>query len=376
MLSKIIEILTEFIKLVFDYAFFPMVLAIILVPLVKVIGLKLGIYAQENSRTVHHGKIVRLGGVAIFLSFMIFMAYYLKTDTTINAILIGGSIVFIGGVLDDMFDLPPLIKLTFQSVGALIVIVIGDVSLGTINLPFDISFDMGFISKLITFIWIIGVSNAINLIDGLDGLSSGISAIVLMTIAFIATQMLSMSVAHICLILSGAVIGFWFYNFHPASIFMGDCGALFLGFMIACLSLLGFKTATFVTLGFPIIILFVPILDTFVAIVRRKLRGISFSVGDKEHLHHILMFKLKLGHKNAVISLYIVTALFAICAVLSYYNEVYGMALLFVLVIGFELFIEITEMVNAKYHPLIGLSRRLTGYPKKKNKGNKEDQES
>ena len=170
----------------------------------------------------------------------------------------------------------------------------------------------------------------------------------------------------ISLILAGAIAGFLPYNFHPASIFQGDCGALFLGFTLACLSLLGFKTTTFITLGFPVIILFVPISDTLIAMVRRKLSGKGIMQADRSHLHHILMYKLKLGHRNTVLVLYLVTALFGGCAVLSYFNEQWGMIMLVVLTIVAEIFVEATEMINPKWHPFLGLCRRLTGHPKKK----------
>ena len=210
------------------------------------------------------------------------------------------------------------------------------------------------------------MTNAINLIDGLDGLSAGICFIVVCTIGFIGFFMGRRDIPVISLILAGAIAGFLPYNFHPASIFQGDCGALFLGFTLACLSLLGFKTTTFITLGFPVIILFVPISDTLIAMVRRKLSGKGIMQADRSHLHHILMYKLKLGHRNTVLVLYLVTALFGGTAVLSYFNEQWGMIMLVVLTIVAEIFVEATEMINPKWHPLLGLCRRLTGHPKKK----------
>lgn len=365
-------LLSNFLRFSLIYVAIPFVIAVLAVPLLKRIGLKLDIYAHENNRTVHHGKIVRIGGAAIYLAFIISMTLIMETDPTINSILIGGSIIFFVGLIDDIVDLPAIVKLAGQVIAAIIVIQIGGIHLGDLHLPFGIVIETGIISKVITFFWIIGITNAINLIDGLDGLSSGISIIVLFTIAFLGFHMKSYAVVMMAMILMGGTLGFWFYNFHPASIFMGDCGALYLGFNIACFSLMGFKTATFITLALPIVILFVPILDTLVAIVRRKLRGESFSTADREHLHHILMYKLKLGHKKSVITLYIVTFLFAMTAIISYFYEDYGMILLLILIIGFELFIELTDMINSKYHPLLGLSRRLFGFPKKKEK--KEDE--
>ena len=342
------------------------ILALLLTPIAKRIGFALGIYAVENQRTVHHGKIVRFGGLAIYIAFIVTMAFLVDADRTINGILLGGLVIFIGGVLDDLFDLKPIIKLLFICVGALIPITYGGIELGVINI-FDITIDIEPISFLVSFIWIVGVANAINLIDGLDGLAGGISAIVLCVIGLIGFFMGRRDLCVIALILVGAIAGFLPYNFHPASIFMGDCGALFLGYMIACLGLLGFKTTTFITLGFPIVILFVPLADTCLAIIRRKLKGQKVSQADKSHLHHVLMYKIGLSHRNTVIVLYVVTILFGLDAILTYFHEIIGLIFLIILCLIAWLFIELTGMINPKFHPFIGLLRRTIHHPKKSN---------
>ncbi|MFI3284565.1 MAG: MraY family glycosyltransferase [Erysipelotrichaceae bacterium] len=347
------------------YFLFPFFLSLIIVPFAKVAGFKLNIYAQENQRTVHSGKIVRMGGLAIYLAFYISVAIMMSVDQTILGILIGGFIVFIGGLLDDIFNLKPILKLLFQIAGALVAIFYGGISLDFISLPF-LYIDTQVVSLFISFIWIVGVCNAINLIDGLDGLSGGISCIVLFVIGYIGYLMGRVDIAMISLMLSGAIVGFLPYNFHPASIFMGDCGALFLGYMIACISLLGFKTSTFITLGFPIIILFVPLADTCLAIIRRKLKGQKVSQADRDHLHHILMIKMGLGHRRTVLTLYFVTVLFGLSAVVSYTNEPVGLLFLAFLCILAWIFIELTGMINPKFHPVIGFFRRTIGFPKKK----------
>lgn len=344
----------------------PLIISFFAVPLCKQIGFKLGIYAQENNRTVHHGRIVRIGGMAIYLAFIISMAIFMKADKTINGILLGGFVVFIGGLLDDIYDIKPLHKLLFQIVGAIIALTFGNTLLMNIYLPFGITISNPIITYGISFLWIVGITNAINLIDGLDGLSSGISLIVTITIGLLGFFMGRRDISVIALILSGSILGFLPYNFHPASIFMGDCGALFLGFTIACMSLLGFKTTAIITLGFPILILFIPISDTLIAIVRRKLSNRKISEADRGHLHHVLMYKLNLGHRNTVIVLYIVASLFGCAAVLSYFNKTYGFIMIMILLIVAELFVEVTGMINPKFHPVIGLSRRLFGWPKKK----------
>ncbi len=351
------------IKGALPYFLLPLVISFALVPLCKQVGFRLGIYAQENNRTVHHGRIVRIGGTAIFIAFLISLTVFLSADDTLNGIVIGGSLVFIGGLLDDIYELSPKKKILFQVAGAVIAMVIGKLYLQEMQI-FALDISSPVITIMISFFWIIGITNAINLIDGLDGLSSGISLIVILTIGLLGYFMGRRDICILALCLSGAILGFLPYNFHPASIFVGDCGAQFMGFTIACISLLGFKTTALITLGFPILLLFIPISDTLLAIIRRRLKGQKFSQADKGHLHHVLMFKLKLGHQRTVLTLYVVTLLFALAAVLSYFYPSLGIGLVAVLIIFFELFIEYTGMVNPKFHPILSMVNRLTGWPK------------
>ena len=349
----------------FKYLLTAFIIALVLTPIVKKIGLTSNIYAQENNRTVHHGRIVRIGGVAVYLAFMITMAIFMKADDTINAILVGGLIVFVGGLIDDIFDLKPIIKFGFQVVAALYVIIVGGIRLVDINLSI-IHIDVSAISFIVSLLWIVGVTNAINLIDGLDGLSCGISTIVLTVIGLIAFFMGRRDVSLIALVLVGSIVGFLPFNFHPASIFVGDCGALFMGYMISCLALMGFKTSTFISLGFPIIILFVPLADTSLAIIRRKLSGHKISEADRSHLHHVLMYKIGLPHARVVLLLYFLTFMFGSCAVLTYFHERAGLIMLAILCVIAWIFIELSGMINPKFHPIISLCRKITGHPAKK----------
>ena len=345
------------------YFILPLAISLILVPLCKQIGFRLGIYAVENKRTVHHGKIVRIGGVAVYISFMLSLAILWSIDDTLNGIIIGGSIVFLGGLLDDIYDLKPKQKLLFQVAGALAAMKIGGLAVDSIHIG-----SLGITNPVLTyglsFIWIVGITNAINLIDGLDGLSSGICTIVSLTIGILGFFMGRRDICILALVLSGAILGFLPYNFHPASVFAGDCCAQFMGFTIACMSLLGFKTTAMITLGLPILILFIPISDTLIAMLRRKLKHQPMSQADKGHLHHVLMIKLKLGHKHTVIVLYIVTALFAGSAVLTYFRPKAGIIMILILLVLADIFIEYTGMINPKWHPILSLSNRLFGWPK------------
>ena len=349
---------------IIPYLLVSFIISFALTPLVKKIGFASNVYAVENKRTVHHGKIVRIGGLGIYVAFLIGMAIFVKADKTFNAIMIGGLVVFLGGLIDDIYDLKPMVKMAFQIVGALIVVLMGDVQLDAINFSF-IHLNFSPIAFIVTMFWIVGVTNAINLIDGLDGLSSGITVIVLCVTGLIAYFMKRIDVSTVALILIGAIMGFLPYNFHPASIFVGDCGALFMGFMLACLSLLGFKTSTFITLGFPIIILFVPLADTSLAIIRRKAKGQKVTDADRSHLHHILMYRLGLSHRNSVLLLYGITALFGSCAILTFFHEKAGLIMLIILCIISWLFVELTGMIKPTFHPLIGLFRKITGHPRK-----------
>ena len=349
---------------VLKYCLLPFVSSVLLVPVCKVIGLRLKVYALENSRTVHSGRIVRIGGLAIFVSFMVSVLLLLEADDSFLGIVIGGCFVFVGGLLDDIYNISAFKKLVFQSVGAFVAIFYGGLSLDVISIGF-INIDTSALSYFISFIWILGVCNAINLIDGLDGLSCGISFIILGVISVIGFFMSRNDIVFMSVILGFSILGFLPYNFFPASIFVGDCGALFIGYVIACISLLGFKTSAFITLGFPIIILFVPLADTTLAIIRRKLKGHRVSDADKEHLHHVLMIKLGIGHRNSVLLLYFVTILFGIGAIIININTIIGSVFLCILGFSAWLFIEASGMINSRFHPLIGLSRRICGYPKK-----------
>src|SRR5690606_3348807 len=158
-------------------------------------------------------------------------------------------------------------------------------------------------------LWIVGVTNAVNLIDGLDGLAGGVSAIATGTILVMAIIMGNPTVIILSLLLLGSTIGFLFYNFHPAKIFMGDSGALFLGFSLATLSVLGFTQATVVSFIVPLLILGVPLSDTFFAIVRRKVNKLPISVADKNHLHHCLL-QFGFSHRKTVLIIYGISLFF------------------------------------------------------------------
>lgn len=301
----------------------------------------------------------RLGGLAIYFSFIIGILVLRPNDEFTMPILLGSLVIIITGVLDDLLELSAKMKLLGQLLAASIVVFAG-VNIEFINLPFDGQLQFGYLSIPITILWIVGITNAINLIDGLDGLAAGVSSIALITIslmAFIKQDVFTMSIA---LIVLGSTLGFLFYNFHPAKIFMGDTGALFLGYIISVLSLLGFKNVTFISLVIPVIILGVPISDTFFAIIRRIVHKKPLSAPDKSHLHHCLL-RLGYSHRQTVLIIYAIAAMFALAAVIFSMATMWGAIIVVgILLLAIELFVESIGLVGKNYQPLLKYIRNAT----------------
>ena len=335
----------------------PFFISLILTPIVKKYSIYCGAYAKENKRTVHHGKISRIGGVAIYIAFIVTMAVFMKTDRALKGLIISSSIMFFTGLVDDLIDIKPLVKLTFEVIAALVLIYFG-ISVDVIRMPLGIQIDMGIVSFLFTIIWVAGITNAVNLIDGLDGLAGGMSVIVLVVIGSISIIERRLDLLSIAFILAASTLGFLVYNAHPASIFMGDCGSLFLGFMISAISLLGFKSSTILTLALPILLLMLPIIDTLSAILRRTLKGMKFMEADKSHIHHLLMRQF--GHRNTVIIMCGLTALFGLSAFSYMINRNIGFLVMIIILLVVELFIEKSAMISEKFHPLLGLWHRIS----------------
>lgn len=341
--------------------------SILLTPLVKRLAFRIGAVDAPNYRKVHARIMPRLGGLAIFLAFLVgiailypFLINVLPWNTSeysLLAIIIGACIIVATGVIDDMREISAKAKMLGQLAAALIVIFVGGIQIDEVNLPFVGELDFGLLSIPLTILWIIGITNAINLIDGLDGLAAGVSTIALITLSVMAFNMGNMFVLAIAAILAAASIGFLFYNFHPAKIFMGDTGALFLGFMISVLALLGFKNVTFVSLIIPIIILGVPISDTFFAIVRRVRMKKKWSDPDKSHLHHRLL-DMGFTHRQTVLLIYGIAIMFGLAAVIFSMAKVWGAILLIAVILtAIEIFVEIIGLAGKNYKPLLNFVR-------------------
>ncbi|MGZ0051767.1 glycosyltransferase family 4 protein [Brevibacillus gelatini] len=343
-----------------------LIVSFIATPYVKKLAEKVGAVDAPNQRKVHTRIMPRMGGLAIYLgylaAFFLFVPYASMSEML--GIFIGSTIVMAVGMLDDKYQLSPKWKLIGQLIATAIVVIPFGLKIGVVNLPYSgsIDFSSGWLFWLaipITMFWIVGVTNAVNLIDGLDGLSAGVSAIAAGTMGVMALLMDDYKVATYCFVLLGAILGFLYFNFHPARLFMGDTGSLFLGFNLAALSIMGFKEALFVSFIIPIVVLGVPLWDTFFAIVRRIVNKKPISSPDKGHLHHCLL-NMGLSHRSTVLTIYSISIFFGTMAILLTKTTKWTtIIVMVVLLIAIHLGTEIVGLVSRRHRPLINAYRRL-----------------
>jgi len=285
--------------------------------LAKKIAEHVGALDMPNERKVHKVAMPRCGGLGIFGGFLVGYMIYGNPTTQMLSILIGAFIIVILGFIDDIKPIKASIKFLIQILAACIVVYYGNTYFNEITF-LGLYFNFPYIiNTILSVIFIVSIANAINLIDGLDGLAAGISSINYATIAiiaFIGNKIGGLDII-LSLIMLGATIGFLGHNFPPAKIFMGDSGSLFLGFMIAVISLLGFKMTTITSLVVPLLILAIPIFDTLLAIIRRLLKGESIGKPDKEHLHHQFL-KFNFGTRTTILIIYFINILFSLVSIL------------------------------------------------------------
>lgn len=275
----------------------------------------------RDKRRVHKKPTPLIGGLAIFYGFIISVLCFAELDRETAGILIGSVITVTVGMIDDAIDMKAIVKLLCQIIAAVIVVYSG-VRIEQFANPFARWFGgppyiyMNYwISVAVTVIWIVGICNAVNLIDGLDGLAVGVSSIAAICMLILTLLSQNVNVAIITAAVAGACFGFLPYNFNPAKIFMGDTGALFLGYILACISIQGFlKLSAIISFAVPIIVLGLPIFDTLFAIVRRVLTGRSPMSPDRGHLHHRLL-DMGFSQKQTVAILYTITAVLCLTAV-------------------------------------------------------------
>ena len=343
-------------------------IAIVGTPLVRSLAFRVGAVDNPNARRINKKPMPSAGGLAIFLAFvlatLVFMPMIIQKDVWhisyfryILPVVVGGAIVVLTGFIDDIFELKPLPKMLGIVIGAVIVWAFTDFRFDSFKIPFGgpvIQFGP-VLTLILTVLWIAAITNAINLIDGLDGLVGGVSIISLMTMGVISYFFLydtDIFLTMTIFVLVAAIVGFFPYNYHPAIIYLGDTGALFIGFMIGVLALQGLKNATAVAILSPVIILGVPITDTVVAIVRRKLSGRPAMEADKMHLHHRLL-AMGFTHRGAVLVVYAIATLFSLIALLlNVSSRLGGILLLLSLLLGMEILIEGLEIWGIGRTPL------------------------
>lgn len=296
------------------------VISLVMTPQVKKFAETIGAMdVPKDERRVHNHPIPRMGGLAIFMGFLASILIFSEMDTKIMGMLIGATIIVGMGAVDDIVNLNAWVKLSVQIVAALVVIRCGVVFDAITNpnvLSDTMTIPVGWLTIPLTLLWVVGCTNAVNLIDGLDGLAVGVSAISSVTMLIVSLFVSEPGVAVVLGALTGACLGFIPYNLNPAKIFMGDVGSQFLGFVLAVMSMIGlFKLHTLITFLVPLMALAIPLADTTFAFCRRILRGQSPFHADKGHFHHRLL-AMGLNQKQAVAVLYGISAVLGLLAVL------------------------------------------------------------
>ena len=289
-------------------------------PPVKKFAEKVGaIDVPKDDRRVHNHPIPRMGGLAIFFGFVLSVLVFVDMSTPIMGMLIGAVIIAAMGAVDDIVSLNAWVKLGIQILAALVAIrsgIVFDVISNPLVFSDKAFIPIGYLTVPLTVLWIVGCTNAVNLIDGLDGLAVGVSAISSLTMLVVALFVSEPNVALILAALTGACLGFIPFNLNPAKIFMGDVGSQLLGFILATVSIMGmFKFHAIITFLVPVLALSVPLADTVFAFFRRIVHRQSPFHADKGHFHHRLL-AMGLNQKQAVAVLYAISAVLGLFAVL------------------------------------------------------------
>ena len=307
-------------------------IALTVTPIVRVLAYKIGaVDVPKDNRRMHKKPMPLLGGLSIFLGFTISGLLFCDVTPSLVAAWFGGLLIITIGILDDKYALNAWIKLLGQIAAAAVAVGLGGVQIDHINL-FGKYLHFGVFAIPITILWIVGMTNAINLIDGLDGLACGVSAISSTSLLIVTLMHAELEVAMLTAILTGACIGFLPFNRNPAKIFMGDTGALFLGYMLSVLSIIGvFKTTAVVSFLIPVIIFGYPLFDTIFAFARRILQGRSPFSADRGHLHHRII-DMGFNVRQSVSILYCICSILGILAIML--TEKRAVASLVILVVA------------------------------------------
>jgi UDP-GlcNAc:undecaprenyl-phosphate GlcNAc-1-phosphate transferase len=330
-------------------------------PVARKIAFDIGaVDIPKDKRRMHDKPIARLGGLAIFAGFIVTLMFGIiiaisnlggiPPSKQLFGMLAGIFIIVALGIVDDIKPLDARLKLGVQIIAALVVIFVSDTRIMVLTNPFS---DLGvsplvdFISYPVTVIWIIAITNAINLIDGLDGLAAGVSSISCLTLFFVSAMMSEPITAMLTIILAGATLGFLPYNFNPAKIFMGDTGSTFLGFTLAVISIQGMlKSFTAISIAIPLLALALPLFDTVFTILRRAVNGKSIMQPDRGHLHHRLI-DMGLSQKQSVIVMYTASGALGLCAIVLADKGVLSAIVL-------EIMVAVFVIAGARYMSEIG----------------------
>jgi UDP-GlcNAc:undecaprenyl-phosphate/decaprenyl-phosphate GlcNAc-1-phosphate transferase len=306
------------------------VVAALLTPLTARLARRVGAVDQPKDRGLGAGSTPLLGGLAMLGGVLLAAALFLNfggvTEDRLEGILAGAVVIALVGALDDRFDLPPGIKLAGQ-VGAAVIPVAAGVEVTNITLPFVGAISFGDAGGPITVVGLVAVMNVVNLSDGIDGLAAGVCAISAITFAIIAFDLDRNHAAVLAALTAGAALGFLIHNFHPASVYMGDCGSNLLGLLLGCVAVEGaVKTQAVLALLFPLVVLAVPFLDTtFVVLKRMKYRRPIYRA-DANHFHHRLS-RIGFSQRRTVLYLYAWTILlggFAVALRFVPYSDDHG----------------------------------------------------
>ena len=320
--------------------FVTFLLVTLIMPVIKKIAAHIGAMDIPNERKVHKKPIPRLGGLGVYIGFIIGYLLFFEPDSLMNSILIGSFFVVLTGIVDDIKPISPKVKLIGQFIAALIVVVFGGVVLKEID-ALGLYINFGIFAYPVSIFFIMACMNCVNLIDGLDGLSGGICAIFYMTVIVILFGRSQLGLEFLLsIVMLASTLGFLVHNFYPATIFSGDSGSMFQGYIISVIAILGFKNVTVTSFFIPVILLAIPFLDAFFAIIRRSLKGEKITYPDKMHIHHQLL-SYGLSQRNVVLIIYGVDLLFSagsIIYVLGRREVGYALYLtVFILVIVFVL---------------------------------------
>ncbi|HOS38317.1 MAG TPA: MraY family glycosyltransferase [Spirochaetota bacterium] len=324
--------------------------SVVAVPLIMKLSETFGLYDRIDERKIHKNKISRLGGLGIFLGFIMPFLYtvFSVANPGFNVPLYLGAlaVIFLTGFFDDISHVRARYKLILQIVAGVLVWAAG-LSFNKFNFLNLFEINFGYFSVVITVFWVVAFVNAINLLDGMDGLASGIVFIANIFVFYIAFTTGNALVASMSMVMAGSILGFYIFNFPPAKIFMGDGGAYFLGFIYATMPLMGVKKSSVATIFLiPLILLLVPMLDIVQVVLKRVKMGYNIFIADKNHLHHRLL-GIGLSIRGVLVVVYGYTVMLGLTSVLMVRIDPHHSLLLFV-IIGLLMFLSLYLLNSAE----------------------------